>query len=179
MAIKPVVIILGAGPRIGASVAKKFASIGYSVAVVARSGSGGDTHEGFLSLKADFTKSDSIPAVFDQVTTELGAPPSVVVYNAAARTLPPTADDIFSITATTLATDLEINTLSPFVAAQKAISGWKTLPNETKKAFIYTGNIMNIKTLPLAATITLGMGKCGSSFWISLADALYSVKGYR
>lgn len=179
MAVNLVALILGAGPGIGTSVAKKFASIGYKVAVVSRSGSGGQTAEGFLSLKADFTKSDSIPAIFDQVTTKFKAAPSVVVYNAAVRTLPPVSDDMFSIPATTLAKDLEVNTLSPFIAAQQALSGWKTLPMDTKTAFIYTGNIMNIKALPLAATITLGMGKSASSFWISLADALHSVKGHR
>lgn len=179
MAVNSVALILGAGPGIGTHVAKKFASVGYKVAVVSRSGSGGKTAEGFLSLKADFTNSDCIPAIFDQVKSEFEAPPSVVVYNAAVRTLPPTPDDMFSTTAAILAKDLHVNTLTPFIAAQQAISGWKTLPEDTKKAFIYTGNIMNVKTLPLAATITLGMGKSASSFWISLADALHSSKGYR
>lgn len=179
MAANPVALILGAGPGIGASVAKKFASVGYNVAIVSRSGSGGKTAEGFLSLMADFSKSDSIPAIFDQVRTEFQAPPSVVVYNAAVRTVPPTPDDMFSVTATTLAKDLEVNTLSPFIAAQQALSGWETLPGDTKKVYIYTGNILNIKTLPMAATITLGMGKSASSFWISLADALHSDRGYR
>jgi NAD(P)-dependent dehydrogenase (short-subunit alcohol dehydrogenase family) len=180
MAVTLVALVLGAGPRIGTSVAKKFASIGYKVAVVSRSGSeGGNTAEGFLSLKADFTNPDSIPAIFDQVTTQFEAAPSVVVYNAAVRTVPPTPDDMFSITAATLAEDLAVNTLSPFIAAQQAISGWSTLPEDTKKAFIYTGNILNVKTLPSAGTLALGMGKSASSFWISLADALHSARGYR
>jgi hypothetical protein len=95
MAANPVVLILGAGPRIGASVAEKFASNGYKVAVASRSGSGIKTANGFLSLKADFTKPDSIPALFDAVKTEFHTSPSVVVYNAAALTNPPHKDSFF------------------------------------------------------------------------------------
>lgn len=179
MAVNSVVLILGAGPRIGTHVAKKFASLGYKIAVVSRSGSGSRTTEEFLSLKADFTQCETIPAIFEQVVKEFAEPPSVVVYNAAVRTIPPASDDMFSIAATTLAHDLEVNTLSAFVAAQEAVSRWRALTSDTKKTFIYTGNIMNSKALPLAATITLGIGKSASSFWISLADALHSAAGYR
>ena len=38
MAANKVVLILGAGPRVGTAVAKKFASEGYKVAVASRSG---------------------------------------------------------------------------------------------------------------------------------------------
>ena len=85
----PAALILGAGSNIGASTARKFASLGYNVAIVSRSGTGAKTAQGFLSLKADFTNPGSIPAVFDAVQSEFKAPPCVVVYNAAAFTSPP------------------------------------------------------------------------------------------
>jgi len=49
MAASPVALILGAGPRIGASVTEKFTSNGYQVAVASRSGTGTKTAEGVLS----------------------------------------------------------------------------------------------------------------------------------
>jgi NAD(P)-dependent dehydrogenase (short-subunit alcohol dehydrogenase family) len=50
MAAKSTVLILGSGPRIGASVAEKFANDGYNVAVASRSGNDARTTKGFLSL---------------------------------------------------------------------------------------------------------------------------------
>ncbi|KAK9234738.1 hypothetical protein V1525DRAFT_318252, partial [Lipomyces kononenkoae] len=50
--------------------------------------------------------------------------------------------------------------------AQQALSGcsgWETLPKETKKTFIYTGNIMNVSIVPTPLTLDLGMGKSASA----------------
>ena len=179
MAANPVVLILGAGPRIGASVAERFANNGYKVAIASRSGSGTKTAKGFLSLKADFTNPDSIPALFDAVKTEFHTSPSVVVYNAAALTNPPDKDSIFSISTESVVLDLSVNTISPYVAAQQAVSGWETLSKETKKTFIYTGNILNVSIVPMPLMLDLGMGKSASAFWVGVADATYSAKGLR
>lgn len=181
MATTPVALILGAGPRIGISVAKKFASQGYKVAIVSRRGCGASTAptEGFLSLKADFTKPGSIPALFTAVESEFHAPPSVVVYNAGARTVPPVEDNLFSNSPENLLSDFNVNVLSAYVAAQQAVLGWETLPKDIKKTFIYTGNIMNTTIIPIAAAVNLGIGKSASSYWIGLADTLYQSKGFR
>lgn len=179
MASNPVVLILGSGPRVGAAVAKKFASLKYSVAIVSRKGNNAKTEEGYLSLQADFGDPSSLPAVFKKVEAEFKAAPSVVIYNAATLSPPPVEGDIFSTTADTLVGDFNLNTVSPFIAAQQAVNGWKSLPEDRKKAFIYTGNILNIKNIPAPIMLTLGIGKSASSSWISLADSLYSKLGYR
>ncbi|KAI1413648.1 NAD(P)-binding protein [Hypoxylon sp. FL1857] len=179
MAANNVVLILGAGPRIGASVAGKFASNGYKVAVASRSGSGTKNVEGILSLKADFAKPDSIPALFDAVKTEFHTFPNVVIYNAASLTNPPDKDSVLSVPADSVASDLNVNTVSPYVAAQQAIRGWETLPKETKKSFIYTGNILNVSIVPAPLFLDLGMGKSASAYWIGVADASYSARGFR
>lgn len=179
MAVNPVVLILGSGPRIGASVAEKFASNGYKVAVTSRSGSGTKTAKGFLSLKADFTKPESIPALFDAVKSEFRTFPSVVIYNAAALTNPPDNDSVLSIPAENVALDLNVNTISPYVAAQQAVSGWETLPKDTKKTFIYTGNISNVSIIPMPLILNLGVGKSASAYWLGVADATYSARGFR
>jgi NAD(P)-dependent dehydrogenase (short-subunit alcohol dehydrogenase family) len=181
MSATPIVLILGAGPRIGISVAKKFSSQGFKVAIVSRSGSGASTAsaEGFLSLKADFTDPGSIPALFTAVEKEFYASPTVVVYNAGARTVPPIEDDMFSNSAENVVSDFNVNVLSAYVAAQQAVLGWKKLPTEAKKTFIYTGNIMNTVVIPIAAAMNLGIGKSASSYWIGLADKMYQGQGYR
>ncbi|ETS74082.1 hypothetical protein PFICI_13948 [Pestalotiopsis fici W106-1] len=179
MASKPVVLILGAGPRIGSSVAKKFASSGYSVAVASRSGSGTKNDQGFLSLKADFSKPDAIPGLFAAVKSEFQTAPSVVVYNAASMTAPPKPDSVLSIPAASVTADLNVNTVSAYVAAQEAVLGWETLPKEAKKTFIYTGNALNSMIMPFPMGLNLGVGKSASAYWIGTADALYVPQGFR
>lgn len=174
-----VALIFGVGPRVGTGVAKEFLKSGYKVAVVSRSGSDCTTSDGFLSLRADLADLSSIPGIFQRVQNEWRASPSVVVWNAAARTVPPVEDDMFSLAQESLVGDININTLGPFTAAQQAIDGWRELPEGTKKTFIYTGNKMNIQPVPVPASATLGMGKSASSFWIHLADMTSASKGMR
>lgn len=178
MPAHPVILILGSGPRVGAAVAKQFASTGYSVAITSRSASAGKTTEGYLSVKADLSNPSSISAVFDAVKAEFQSPPSVVVYNAAALT-PPADDTLFSIPADSVAADLNVNTVSAYAAAQEAVKGWEGLPQNTNKLFIFTGNMQNKAVIPMPLMLNLGIGKSASAYWIGAADRLYSGHGYR
>jgi NAD(P)-dependent dehydrogenase (short-subunit alcohol dehydrogenase family) len=176
----PVALILGAGPRVGGAVAEKFASLGYRIAVASRSGTGTKNASGFLTLKADFSKPETVAPLFAAVKAEFKTAPSVVIYNAAALTAPPDAESVLSLPVDTFASDLAINTTSAYAAAQHAVEAWATLPADgSQRTFIYTGNILNTTLLPYPLMLTLGVGKAASSFWISLADALYTAKGYR
>ncbi|VUC21458.1 unnamed protein product [Clonostachys rosea] len=178
-AASPIALILGSGPRVGASIAKSLAAKGYQIVVTSRHGTGAKTPEGYLSLKADFSKPDSIPPLFDTVKSELQASPSVVVYNAATATPPPKADSVLSLPLDEYNSDLNVNSTSAYVAAQQAALGWETLPSDTKKSFIYTGNILNISILPVPTLLTLGVGKAASAYWLGLSDATYAAKGFR
>ncbi|KAF7190855.1 3-oxoacyl-[acyl-carrier-protein] reductase FabG [Pseudocercospora fuligena] len=179
MSATPVVLILGAGPRIGASVSARFASNGFKVALASRSGSGKKDENGYLSLKADFTNPDSIPPLFDAVKKEFQAPPNVVIYNTGSLTKPPDDNSVLSILHKDVTKDFIVNTVSPYVAAQQAIEGWKSLPKESKKTFIYTGNITNVAIVPMPLMLNVGMGKAASAYWIGVANALYAEQGYR
>ncbi|TGO34706.1 hypothetical protein BHYA_0185g00100 [Botrytis hyacinthi] len=75
--------------------------------------------------------------------------------------------------------DLNINVVTPFIAAQEAIKGWETLPAESKKVFIYTGNICNVAVLPVPLLLNGGMGKAATAYWLGVADGAYTAKGYR
>ncbi len=83
-------IVIGAGPGIGASVARRFAREGVPVAVLARSQAtveqaldslAGGAAETF-GITADVTDEHALRAALDQVVDRLG-PPEVLVYNAA------------------------------------------------------------------------------------------------
>jgi hypothetical protein len=74
---------------------------------------------------------------------------------------------------------LNVNVVSPFIAAQEAIKHWETLPTRGKKLFIYTGNICNVAVLPVPLLLNGGMGKAASAYWLGVADGAYAAKGYR
>ncbi|KAL1799892.1 hypothetical protein ACET3X_000234 [Alternaria dauci] len=175
----PVVLILGSGPRIGASVAQAFKKSGYSVALASRRGINSETDEGYFSIKADFSSPSSIPGIFSTVKSEFGSAPSVVIYNAAALTPPSDPTSVLSVSAEAVTKDLNINVVSPYVAAQQALTAWETLPEDTKKTFIYTGNAQNELIIPMPMMMNLGVGKAASAYWVGLADTLYKSKGYR
>ncbi|KAI9146873.1 hypothetical protein HJFPF1_13441 [Paramyrothecium foliicola] len=78
----PVVLILGAGPKVGLPAARAFASKGYKVAIAAKSLEEADSTDGLLNIKSDFDDSKEVVDAFKKVKKELGIP-SVVVYNAA------------------------------------------------------------------------------------------------
>lgn len=76
----PVILILGAGPNIGQTVAKTFASKGFKVALAARSLREADSTENQLNITSDFANPDDVVNAFIKVKQVLGIP-SVVVYN--------------------------------------------------------------------------------------------------
>ena len=78
MSSERVVIVTGGNRGIGRSIAERFVSDGYRVAVTARSGEG---PEGALTVRADVTDAASIDAAFTEVEEKLG-PVEIVVANA-------------------------------------------------------------------------------------------------
>lgn len=172
-----IVLVLGSGPRVGAAVAEAFAASGYKVAIASRKGTDSKTAEGYISIKADFAQPDSIPGVFDTVKKQLGAAPNIVIYNAASLT-PPPEGALLAIPAGRITNDLNVNVVSPFIAAEQAVEGWETLSGGSK-LFIYTGNVQNDMVLPVPMMLNLGVGKAASAYWIGQADGAYSSKGYR
>ncbi|KAL2847780.1 hypothetical protein BJY01DRAFT_262888 [Aspergillus pseudoustus] len=179
MAAQRVALILGAGPNVGASVAAALASAGYKVVVASRRGTGATTPEGYLSLQADFSKPESIPRVFDATKAAFNNAPNVVVYNAVSLTAPPDSNSALSIPVSSFEADLNVNTVSPYLAAQEAVKRWEALPGDLKKTFIYTGNGLNTAQLPNAAMLNLGVGKSASAYWLAVADINYASRGYR
>ena len=79
MAASKVILILGAGANVGASIAKKFASHGYKVAVTNRGNTKLD--ESYLTIKADLSQPGNVKHVFATVEKEYGISPGVIVYN--------------------------------------------------------------------------------------------------
>jgi len=174
MVSNKVILILGAGPRVGQQVAKKFAAQGYKVALTSRKGTRGTSPEGYLSIPGDLSDPKIVPGIFEQVTKEFGAP-STIVYNAA-YVKPVPADDSLSLPVAAVEEALAVLTLSAYVAAQESLKGFKALDAETPKSFIFTGNILNLSAMP--SLLSLGIGKAASAHFIDAASKSYSERGY-
>jgi NAD(P)-dependent dehydrogenase (short-subunit alcohol dehydrogenase family) len=176
---KPILLILGAGSNVGKAISKKFSTAGFSIALAARSVSNGPTPEGHFGIKVDLSEPNSISSVFAKVKEALGASPSTVIYNAAAVATPPDADNFFSLPLETLEKDLKVMNTSAFAAAKEAVDGFETLPKETLKSFIYTGNALNRTILPVPGLVSLGVGKSAAAYWVGLASSTFAGKGYK
>jgi NAD(P)-dependent dehydrogenase (short-subunit alcohol dehydrogenase family) len=82
---KPVCVVVGVGPGNGASLARRFATEGYAVALLARSAEYSEglaaSLPGAKSYACDVTDAAAIETTFGRIRSELGDP-SVLVYNA-------------------------------------------------------------------------------------------------
>ena len=74
------VLILGAGARVGQSVAKKFAGKGFKVAIASRSIVPEFAKAVDASKKMDLSTPSSVKEVFAWAKSEIGVP-NVVIYN--------------------------------------------------------------------------------------------------
>jgi NAD(P)-dependent dehydrogenase (short-subunit alcohol dehydrogenase family) len=73
----PILLILGAGPNVGQSVARAFAAKGYRIAVASRKATGKPDQ---LHIPSDFSNPSAVATAFAKVKEAYGIP-SVVVYN--------------------------------------------------------------------------------------------------
>lgn len=162
-------VIIGAGPGIGRSVARRFAREGLPIALVARSKETLDATElagvPVARLAADSADETALRAALDGAPAELG-PPDVLVYNAAV--IRPDAPGELS-TAELLDT-WAVNvagalTASAHVAPAMAERGHGTI--------IVTGGMPD----PKPEYVSLSLGKAGVRTLVALLDARYGSSG--
>ena len=79
----PIILILGSGANIGHHVARAFAAKGYKVALTSRKQkeANGEDSKNQIHIASDLSDPESVAGVFSKVKSQLGHPPSVVVYN--------------------------------------------------------------------------------------------------
>lgn len=171
----PVALILGAGPNIGQSAVRKFASKGYKVALASRSLKESNSTDDQLHIPSDFTKPDDVISAFNKVKKVFGIP-SVVVYNASRSSRTP-PEDPFALNFDVFSTDQIVNVNSFFIAAQQAVNGFAQLPSSASRTFIYTGNVLNVSMIP--GFLAQGAGKSAAAYMIWTASAAYKDRGYK
>jgi short-subunit dehydrogenase len=168
---KPVCVVLGVGPGISLSVARRFAREGFSLALIARNPekvqqyaeelrAAGYDSRAYTADAADFA---SISSVFSQIHAQQGLT-EVLVYNAVTvrRGLPSEVD------ADLLLSDFKVNVAGALAAAQQVIPHMKM---QRKGTILFTGGGLALE--PSAIYASLAVGKAGiRSLCFSLADEL-------
>ncbi len=164
------VVVIGAGPGIGRSVAVRFAREGMPVALLAR-GSLEDLAATVsygvpvVTATADAGDEDSLRGALSVVADRLG-PPDVVVYNAAV--IRPDAPGELSVRE-----HLDrwaVNVLGAHTAAAHVLPG---MADRGRGTFVVTGGMPE----PVPAYLSLSLGKAGIRTLIGALDQVYRPAG--
>ncbi|PNP61038.1 hypothetical protein FNYG_14126 [Fusarium nygamai] len=171
----PIVLIFGAGAKVGKSVAQAFSAKGYRLALASRSQDPATSTDKELHIPTDLSDTDSVIQAFAKVKSEFGHP-HVVVYNAyhGGQNDP---NDIFQVPVDSFKTSGAVNIFSAYAAAQEAVKGWKDFPKNSSPTYIYTGNIENEMRIP--SMMSLGVGKAAAAWFIEVAATSYKDQGFK
>ena len=146
-------LIVGAGPGLGASLARAFTGeCGMRVAVAARrreplEAIAADT--GALPLVADAGNAAAVGALFEAAALALGGAPDVVVYNASQRVRGPFVE----VDAEAVARAVDVTAIAAFRVAQQAVR--RMLPDR-HGAVLFTGASAGIKGFAQSAAFVMG-----------------------
>ena len=76
-----------------------------------------------------------------------------------------------------LSKELAVNVVSALAAADEAVKSFRELPSDIPKAFIYTGNRLNVEPIP--RLLSLGIVKAAGAHLIAHAASVYKDEGFK
>jgi NAD(P)-dependent dehydrogenase (short-subunit alcohol dehydrogenase family) len=147
---KQVAVVVGVGPGLGASLARRFAQ-GYTVAIMARRAeylrSLGDeiraARGNVLEVPADVTNPVQIEAAFKTIREKLG-PPEVLLYNAGGGT----RGTVMELTLEQFESSWRANAFGGFLCVRQAV---EAMIANGHGAMLFTGATAGMKAGPLSA----------------------------
>ncbi|GAA2211089.1 SDR family oxidoreductase [Nonomuraea monospora] len=160
----PGAVIVGSGPGIGRSVARRFAKEGLEVGLVSRSG--GDLGLGGVrTYRADCGDESELRAALDAAAGEMGTP-DVVVYNAAIIR----PDTLREVDARAQLGAWSVNVVGALVTASQVVPAMARRGSGT---FLVTGGMPE----PKAAYVSLSLGKAGVRAVVAMVDEEFGPSG--
>lgn len=145
-----VALIVGAGPGLGAALARAFSGAGFKVALAARDGQAVAALASMLGARGfacDATQADAVAALFAETERQLG-PPEIVIYNAGLRLRGPLIDlDPADVHRALLA-----NAFGGFLVGQAAAKGM--MPRGRGSVF-FTGASASVKGFSQSAPFAM------------------------
>ncbi|MER5669797.1 SDR family oxidoreductase [Pseudonocardia alni] len=166
------VFVVGAGPGIGRSVARRFAASGHPVGVLARSSSTvdallDDLPDGAAGVTADVADEAGLRAALDELVARLGVP-EVVVYNAGVIR----ADTVTGLDAATLLGTYAVNVGGAVTTAAALLPA---MADGDGGSYLMTAGMPH----PLPQLTSLSLGKAGLRALAELLDAEFGPRGVR
>lgn len=169
----PGAIVIGAGPGIGVSVARRFAREGLPVGVLARSRRTvdaalfalADAHVATHGVTADAADESALRFALDELTTRLGVP-DVLVYNAAVIQ----GDSIGELSAAQHLEAWAVNVVGAITAAAHVVTQMAEVGAGT---YILTGGMPT----PIPQVTSLSLGKAGLRALTELLDSQFGPSG--
>jgi NAD(P)-dependent dehydrogenase (short-subunit alcohol dehydrogenase family) len=145
-----VALIVGAGPGVSASVARKLAALGVKVALAARDA--GKLEElcaetGAVAFGADASDAQSVADLFDAVEARFGAP-DVVIFNAGVRL----RGGIMELDPALVEKTIAIGAFGGFLVAQQAA---RRMVPRGSGAILFTGATASVKGFPLSGAFAM------------------------
>lgn len=151
MATTETALIVGAGPGLSASLARRFSSAGVSVALAARNAdklSGLVAETGARAYACDAVDQGQVADLFGTVTADLGEP-DIVIYNASNRVRGPVTD----LDPAAVLQAITITCFGAFLVAQQAA---KQMVPRGDGAIFFTGASAGVKGYPNSSTFAMG-----------------------
>ncbi|NWK94299.1 oxidoreductase [Sphingobium lactosutens] len=144
-------LIVGAGPGIGASVARALTSAGLKVVVAARNPDrlrGVASTSDAIALEVDATSPTSVAHLFEQTERVIGVP-EVVLYNASGRV----RGAITDLDPELVRRSIEVSAFGAFLVLQQAA---KRLVPLSRGAILLTGATASVKGFANSASFAIG-----------------------
>lgn len=144
-------LIVGAGPGISASVARKLSAAGVKVALASRSPEklhGLAAETGALALRADGSDAAEVERLFAEVDARLGEP-DLVLYNASGRVRGPIAE----LDPEQVRQAIAVSAFGAFLTVQQAAR--RMLP-KGRGAILLTGATAGVKGFALSSAFAMG-----------------------
>jgi short-subunit dehydrogenase len=163
-------LLVGAGPGLGIAVARRFASGGYRVTLVARSTDGlgvlanslADTGAQIDTIAADASDPEALGARMTELYNEQGAP-GLIIYNAVMGA----PDKLLSSSVEHLQTAYAVDVISAIVVTKVAAPAMRAAGSGT---IIVTGGGFADYPIPALATVSLGKAALRSAATMLGAD---------
>ncbi|MBM3547274.1 MAG: SDR family NAD(P)-dependent oxidoreductase [Alphaproteobacteria bacterium] len=151
MAETQVAVIVGAGPGLGAALARGAVAVGMKAVVASRDASRiaeVASSAGATAITCDATDGTSVDALFEKIRRDLGVP-SFVVYNASRRVRGPAAE----LDRAAVRQAIDITAYGGFLVAQAAI---RLMLPAGRGSLLFTGASASVKGYAESATFAMG-----------------------
>jgi short-subunit dehydrogenase len=163
-------LLVGAGPGLGEAVARRFATEGYRITLIARSTDGlgklvdslADTGAKVATIAADVSDADALGERISALYSGQGAP-GLIVYNAVMGA----PDQLLSSSVAHLQTAYAVDVIGAIVVAQRAAP---TMQAARCGTIIVTGGGFADHPIPVLATVSLGKAALRSAATMLGAD---------